>query len=46
MAAGLKNLWALLLGFKAVRRSLACPCYVAAAAVFVSGAEAGQGWTN
>ncbi len=46
MAAGLRNLLALVLGWKAASRQPAPPYAVAAAAVFVSGAAAGQCWVN
>lgn len=42
MTAGFSNLLAFLLGWKAAHGPATPPCFVAAAAIFVSGAEAGQ----
>jgi len=46
MIAGFSDFLAFLLGWKAAHGPAAPPCFVAAATIFVSGAEAGQCWVN
>jgi hypothetical protein len=46
MAAGWTNFLALLWGWKAAHRPPLLPCYTAAAAIFVAGAEAAQCWAD